>query len=223
METAAGTQPRTFQGVVALRQRLTRLNNDQSVPLLAFDLGQEADLLEGRVGEAFARLSSEWGMLRGTVAARFDVSRVRLTQVSTRAEVDFARGRGFWAGYDNLANEGTGQTARAWDLLFGSPLQGTQRTQILSAGARWQWRSLAVRYEMLWLTREFTAPMEQPRQAVALAQHSAAVSWAPACDCWRVEVSATQRIDETQKQFATYGFPQLSASLTVTGFGTFGR
>ncbi|MBX7112962.1 MAG: LPS assembly protein LptD [Myxococcaceae bacterium] len=223
IDTAAGTQPRAFQGVVALRQRLTRLSNEQSVLLLAFDLGQEADLLEGRVGEAFARLSSEWGVLRGTVAARFDINRARLTQISTRADVDLAKGRGFWAGYDNLANEGTGQTARAFDLLFGLPLQGTQRTQLLSAGARWQWRSLAVRYEMLWLTREFTQPTALPRQALALAQHSAAVSWAPSCDCWRVEVAATQRIDENVKNVATYGFPQLSASLTVTGFGTFGR
>lgn len=225
LDTASGYDRRVWQGMVGLRQRLTREVENQARPLLQLDVGQQVDLRNKTVGEAFAWLESEWGLFRGGVGTRFDVGRQRLTQVSAKAELDLGAGRGFWAGYDNLADEGTGETARPLDLLFGSTQRSPGRAQMIKAGARWQWKTFRASYEMLWLDQVFTAASmgARPMTAITLTQHSASVSWAPACDCWRLDVSATQTLDGSVKDVASYGVPQFSASLTVSGFGTFGK
>jgi LPS-assembly protein len=92
------------------------------------------------------------------------------------------------------------------------PAASTARADLLSGGLRWRLGSVGLRYELLFLEHPWAGV---PR--LTLAQHTLAVSWAPACDCWRLELFATQRLVGD-----TYGFPDVGGLLTVTRFGSIG-
>ena len=51
--------------------------------------------------------------------------------------------------------------------------------------------------------------------SLVFSQHSLAVSYAPACDCFRLDLIATQRP-------AIKLIPDFSVSLTISRFGSFG-
>ena len=57
--------------------------------------------------------------------------------------------------------------------------------------------------------------MPRSHLELALAQHTLGFSYAPACDCFRLEVTATQRPLDTL-------VPNFGATLTISHFGSFG-
>ena len=134
---------------------------------------------------------------------------------STRAETATAtvtngQGRGVSATYENLINDGTDRSRRPIDLLFAPPVRTATpgRAQSVAVGAFWRFGGVGLRYDALVLDQALTA-------SLGLAQHTLGVSYAPACDCFRLEVSATQRGPE-------YRFPDFAATLTISRFGAFG-
>jgi len=223
------------QGVVELRQRLRRGTSNDGLQLT---LGQGVELLRAG-GPA---LSESWGTLDATAGfARFRaVARLapgytlasddkvtmvplRLTRLGVSAALDDGRGHGVNAGYDTLLDEGNDRTRAALDLLFGDPLPPTiqSRTHVVSAGAWWNFGPVGLRYSVMlapytWVVNEKSgvAPV------MSLAQHSLSVSLSPACDCWRFDLSATQRLaNSPNTQLAV---PEFGANVSVSGFGSIG-
>jgi hypothetical protein len=62
-----------------------------------------------------------------------------------------------------------------------------------------------------------SVPSLPSKRALALAQHSLTASFMPACDCWRLEVSATQALVNGLLQA-----PNFRVNLTVSRFGSIG-
>ena len=210
-----GTTPQ-LQGVAELRQRLTRNGAD----LLRLNLGQGMQLGRGSptLGESYGTLSTGVGWLTVTFNARVDPLQARLTRLSAFAAIEDGQGRGGFAGYENLINDGTDRSRRPIDLLFAPPAPSvyTGRSQSVSFGAHWRFGGFGVRYEALLLDQRLPVVDLKIRTALALAQHTLGASYAPACDCFRLEVTATQRGGPI------YGFPDFGATLTISRFGSFG-
>ncbi len=204
------------QAVAELRQRLTRPGGDAALRL---DVGQGLELLAPErqgpgLAESYARATLRAGWVNAAVSARVDPVAVRLARLSATCSVDDGRGRGAWVSYENLLDDGTSRTRAPVDLLFGPlvPASVLARSSMLAAGATWRFGALGLRYDLLFLDR----PGADER--LGLAQHTLSLSWAPACDCWRLDVFATQRV----RPDGRYGFPDLGAALTVSRFGSLG-
>lgn len=213
--TAAPTA--RVQAIAELRQRVSRPDGDVA---FRFDLGQGLELVAperagASLAESYARATFHAGWVNAGVSARVDPVTPRLTRLSATCSVDDGRGHGGWASYDNLLDDGSNRTRAPVDLLFGPmvPAGVTARSNLLSGGARWLFGPVGLRYELLFLDRPWGT-----EERLTLAQHTLGVSWAPACDCWRLEVFATQRL----RPDGRYGVPDVGASLTVSRFGSIG-
>lgn len=205
------------QAIAELRQRVARPGGDVA---FRFDLGQGVELVAPErsgpaLAESYARATFSSGWVNAGVSARVDPVTPRLTRLSATCSVDDGRGHGAYASYENLLDDGSNRTRAPIDLLFGPlvPASVTDRSNLLSGGARWQLGPVGVRYDLIFLDRLWGS-----EERLTLAQHTLGVSWAPACDCWRLELYATQRI----KGDGTYGFPDVGATLTVSRFGSLG-
>jgi hypothetical protein len=53
---------------------------------------------------------------------------------------------------------------------------------------------------------------------LSFGQQTVSLSWAPACDCWRLDLSVTNRVTAA----GTLGPPELGFNFTVSRFGSFG-
>lgn len=215
-----------FQGVLELRQRLVARDGAE---LLRLDVGQGFELggpalgsLTPVIGETFGRLSgrvgwfSAQGLVRlDPVASRWPSGRVTPTRIAARADLDDARGHGAYVAYENLLMEGTARSRQPIDLLFLIDRGFTSATgvQQLSFGASWNFGPVSLRYDGL-LQERTVAPAAAPQ--LVLAQQTASVGISPACDCWRVDVAATQQT------FPTVLFPQLGFNVTISKFGSIG-
>lgn len=213
--TAAPTA--RVQAIAELRQRVSRPDGDVA---FRFDLGQGLELVAperagASLAESYARATFHAGWVNAGVSARIDPVTPRLTRLSATCSVDDGRGHGAWASYDNLLDDGSNRTRAPIDLLFGPmvPASITARSNLLSGGARWLFGPVGLRYDLLFLDRPWGT-----EERLTLAQHTLGVSWAPACDCWRLEVFATQRV----RPDGSYGAPDVGASLTVSRFGSIG-
>lgn len=72
---------------------------------------------------------------------------------------------------------------------------------------------MSLRYDGLLQERTLTG---KTAPQLVLAQQTASVGISPACDCWRVDVAATQQT------FPTVLFPQLGFNVTISKFGSIG-
>ncbi|MDP1828405.1 MAG: LPS assembly protein LptD [Archangium sp.] len=225
-----GITPR-FQGVVELRQRLVRRGGQD---VLRLDLGQGFELsgadyarLTPTVGESFGRVGARIGWFSVDGMLRLDPLATRvtpddttliltggITRVAARVEVDDGR-HGAWFGYENLLMEGTARSRQPIDLLFliDRGFTSLTRVQQITFGARWNFGPVSLRYDAL--MQERTPDGEQTARLV-LAQQTASVGISPACDCWRVDVAATQ------PTFPVVLFPQLGFNVTISKFGSIG-
>ncbi|MEW5743256.1 MAG: LPS assembly protein LptD [Myxococcota bacterium] len=215
--TAAGLSTARVQGIAELRQRLTRPGGG---PVFRFDLGQGFDFTSPErttpsLAETYGRASLSVGWVNVGATGRVDPLTPRLTRLTATCSVDDGRGHSAYAAYDNLLDDGANRTRAPIDLLFGPmvPSWIDARSNMLSAGARWQFGSVGLRYDALFLDRLWGAV-----ERFSLTQHTVGVSWAPACDCWRLEVFATQR----PRTDGTWGFPDVGATLTVSRLGSIG-
>ncbi|MCC6333219.1 MAG: LPS assembly protein LptD [Myxococcales bacterium] len=214
----AGAATARVQAIAEVRQRLGRAGG--AGPVFRFDLGQGFDFVAPErtgpaLAESYGRATFSLGWVNAGATVRVDPVTPRLTRLSATCGVDDGRGHAAYAAYDNLLDDGSNRTRAPVDLLFGPMVpSGVQaRSNILSAGARWQFGTVGLRYDALLLDRLWGT-----EERFSLAQHTVGVSWAPACDCWRLEVFATQR----PRTDGTWAFPDVGATLTVSRFGSIG-
>jgi LPS-assembly protein len=207
------------QALVELRQRLVRRDGDE---VLRLDLGQGIRLLapgQGTValGESYGRLSTHLGWLRGLVQARVDPALGRLTRLGGSLSFDDGRGHGVLGSYESLLDDGSDRLRAPIDLLFGDAVSSTStEAHLVSGSAWWNFGPVGVRYDVLIVDR--LQPTDAHLTYLSLGQHTLTVSFTPACDCWRLDVSAIQRL----KPDLTLNVPEFGASLTVSRFGSIG-
>jgi LPS-assembly protein len=189
------------QAVAMVRQRL-QIKGQGDV--LRLDLGQSFNLLPKlTTGEAFARTQLAAGIFRANATVRVDPLLKKVTRVSLLGSIDDGKGRGAYLSYENLTDVGTDRARQPIDLLIGPRLIPNAANQVLTFGAHWRVGGLGLRYDSLFLNLDTKWPTQQ----------TVGVSYGPACDCWRIEVWGTYRGEV---------FPDLGATLTISGFGTLG-
>ncbi|MDP3155148.1 MAG: LPS assembly protein LptD [Archangium sp.] len=227
-----GVTPR-FQGVIELRQRLVARDGTE---VLRLDVGQGFEAsgatykdVTPTVGESFGRLGTRigWfsaqGILRlDPIPKRFAVvplePEITVTRAAGRAELSDGR-HGAYVGYEQLLMEGTARSRQPIDLLFLIDRGYTSATRVrqLTFGAFWDFGPISLRYDAL-VAEAVIKPVVEPQ--FAFAQHSAGIGISPACDCWRVDVVATQPIPTDG--VTPLKFPQLGFNVTISKFGTIG-
>ncbi len=207
------------QAVAELRQRLTRLDGRE---VLRLDLGQGVALVGpdgARAAESYGAFSATLGPLRAGAGARLDPLSGQLTRLSASLGLDVPRG-GASLAYDELLDDGTNRARAPLDLLFGDAAgaSSTSRAQLLTAGARWRLGDFALRYDAVLFNRAWPQPDGSAPRPLSLTQHTLSVAWTPACDCWRVEAYATQRLSDARLLV----WPDLGLTLTVSRLGSLG-
>lgn len=209
-----------LQLAAEVRQRLSR-NPSGVQEFVRLDVGQGVDLLAPRSqrwGDTYARLLAARGPFRLSALGRYDLLRQRLTQVSASAALETGR-YALVATYDNLFSEGSERIRRGIDLLVGPPPEGFRfgNAEQLSLDAHGRLSDgLQLHYNAL-IARSAFPPGDPPPTALALVQHLLGLTYAPACDCWRLEVHAVHR--PTVDQFWRFDF---GFNVTISNFGTFG-
>lgn len=197
--------------------------------------GSVAGALTPTLGETFGRATFRIGWLSGQGAMRIDPLASRLasdgvtivptpglTRASARLDLDDGRGHGAYGTYENVVMEGTARSRQPLDLLFliDRGYTSTNRIQQITFGARWNFGPVGVRYDAL-VAEQNLDPTGTTDARLAFSQHSLSVGITPACDCWRLDLTATQPIPwregKAQLQAPGFGF-----SISVARFGTIG-
>lgn len=228
-----------LQAVAELRQRLLFKSGGVAREVARLELWQGFDLLNSngaRVGESMGRVTTRYGYGYLSALARVDFPNHHLSRLSTQAGLDSGKGDGLYAGYENIAFEGTDRTRLPLDMLVGTPPPGLAigNSQSISFGGRVRFKGFGLRYDALFLDQGWPHTSTQDPKgnwvsgpltnALTFAQHSVGVSYGPACECWRIEVAAIQRPKLTPTATGPYygGVPDFGATLTIQNFGTFG-
>jgi LPS-assembly protein len=147
---------------------------------------------------------------------RVGVTGSSITRLAARADLDDGRGHAAYVAYENLLMEGSARSRQPIDLLFliDRGFTSVTRVQQVTLGARWDFGPIAVRYDAL-ISENVVTPGTAP--VLVLAQHTIGVGIAPACDCWRLDLLATQRT------FPTVLAPTVGFNVTISKFGSIGR
>ncbi len=220
-----------FQAIAQVSQRFALRKGQVTSELLRFDLGQDLDLRGSRAGDSFARSVFIYGIINASALMRYDIPGNRLTQLAAYLNLYPAPWISLYGGYDNLTLDGPERFRRGVDALVGAPLPGVlvqaeqandsmnlglNRAQQLVAGFGIRLGfGLGIRYAALEKPVQFRS---DGRPRWSLEQQTAAISYSPSCDCWRVEVGV--RLGPLRGG----GFPQtdFTFSLVVFRFGSFG-
>lgn len=201
------------QMVAQISQKLLRRTGLGVSELLRLDVGQEFDLRAAHPPrDAFARVGTQLGGLNLTGIARYDVQGRRLSGLSGSAAFNFGTVAGLYAVYDNLLFGGTARERRGLDTLVGTAYaQGViDRVQLLTAGARTEiGGGLGLTYNALL----------QPSAVQPLAQQSLGLFYAPACDCWRLDVQVSSYRSPDNRVFGDF---RVTGGLTINHFGSIG-
>ncbi|HYO55076.1 LPS-assembly protein LptD [Archangium sp.] len=218
--TPPGVARRFLHSIVELHQTLRSRQGEAYSELVRLTLGQGFDLsryaptlgqgstLEDDpiVRDAFGRVSAHVGRFSGGGIIRYDPNTQRITQLSADFRLDVPQGSIF-ARYDDLLGVGSDRLRRGLDALVGPARTSPQRAQFLTAGTHVTLGfGLGIRYEAI--------VQPQARSESPLSQQWFAVSYGPACNCWRIEGVA--RLERGRAR------PDFGVNLTVTGVGTFG-
>jgi LPS-assembly protein len=223
-----------FQGSLELRQRLVRRDGAE---LLRLDVGQGFELsgadythLTPILGESFGRLGTRLGWFSATGTIRFDLLRPFLpgespllnrsiSRLAGRADLDDGR-HGVYLGYENLLMEGTARSRQPIDLLFlfDRGFNTSTRVQQITFGARWDFGPASLRYDAL-----VSEHVVNSLPVLKLSQHSVGVGFAPACDCWRVDVVASQVVGtDPLTGVMTLLTPNVGFNVSISKFGSIG-
>jgi LPS-assembly protein len=218
--TPSGVAHRFLHTVVELHQTLRSRQGEARGELLRLTLGQGFDLSrytptlgqrtaledEPIVRDTFGRVSARVGRLGGGGVVRYDPNTNQLTQLSADFRIDVPQGSLF-ARYDDLLGVGPDRLRRGLDALVGPARTSPQRAQFLTAGTHVALGiGLGMRYEAI--------VQPQARSESPLSQQWFAVSYGPACNCWRIEGVA--RLERGRAR------PDFGINLTIAGVGTFG-
>jgi LPS-assembly protein len=212
--------PRFLHAVVALEQTLRSRRGTTQTELLRLTLGQGFDLSrhaptfgqglvlteDPAVRDTFGRLSATLGRLSGSGIIRYDPNSEQISQLSADFRISADRGE-LYARYDDLSGVGSDRLRRSLDALVGPARTSAQRARFLTAGTQVTLGfGLGMRYEAI--------VQPQARNESPLSQQFLAVSYGPACNCWRIEGVAKLSRGQT--------LPEFGVNLTVAGVGTFG-
>ncbi|MDP3233391.1 MAG: hypothetical protein Q8N26_11490 [Myxococcales bacterium] len=163
-----------------------------------------------RLAESYARLVMNVGWFTVAGQARFEptLPSPRLTRGSASASCFIPGGHSLNATYENVLDDGTNRARAPIDLLFGDPVvaTSTSRAQLLSGGAATRFGPFGLRYDIVLFNRQWPRRdasgtilkdlMGRDLQDVLLSfgQHSVGITWTPACDCFRLDLSVAQRL-----------------------------
>ncbi|HEX8440609.1 LPS-assembly protein LptD [Archangium sp.] len=218
--TPVGAAQRFLHGLVELTQTLHSRREGVRSELVRLTLGQGFDLSRhaptlGRgtaleddrtVRDTYGRLSANVGRFNGNGLLRYDPNTNRIAQLSADFRISVPQGEIF-AAYDDLIGVGSDRLRRSLDALVGPARTSDQRAQFLRAGTQVTLGfGLGLRYEAI--------VQPQARSESPLNQQWFAVSYGPACNCWRIEGVA--RLERGRAR------PDFGVNLTITGVGTFG-
>jgi LPS-assembly protein len=197
---------RTAAGVQSELVRLT-LGQGFDLSRYAPTLGQGFALDDERIArDTFGRVSANVGRFSGNGVLRYDPNTREITQLSADFRVGAPQGE-IYARYDDLLGVGSDRLRRSLDALVGPAATSAQRAQFLTAGTNVTLGfGLGLRYEAIL--------QPQARSESPLRQQWFAVSYGPACNCWRIEGVA--RLERGRAR------PDFGVNLTITGVGTFG-
>ncbi len=232
MDAAVPDVTPRFQGVLELRQRLMGRGG---VEHLRLDLGQGFELsgptyaaITRHLGESYGRFTTRVGYVSATGSLRFDPNLLdplkpateAISRVGGRLDLDDFRGHGAFVAYENLLMEGTARSRQPIDLLFliDRGFTSTTRVQQLTFGARWDFGPVGLRYDALLAEQRPLGPIygSTGKPQLMFTQHSLSIGLTPACDCWRVDINATQLL------YPRVVFPQVGFSISVSRFGSIG-
>lgn len=184
--------------------------------LAGLDLGERFDLLAAKPAqEPFARLRLGWGPVRLAGVAFYDWPHRRLSEVSASAGVSVTSIFSVFARWDDLATGGSASMRAGMDALLG-PTLPVPLPKAMKGRARQLSFGGSVR--LLGGLSASYAAIYRPEIKYPWAQQVFGISYAPACDCWRLGVSARF----TPEKEKTFGRFSASATLTIAHFGTFG-
>jgi LPS-assembly protein len=151
-------------------------------------------------------VSANVGRFSGNGVLRYDPNTREIAQLSADFRVGAPQGE-IYARYDDLLGVGSDRLRRGLDALVGPASTSAQRAQFLTAGTNVTLGfGLGLRYEAIL--------QPQARSESPLRQQWFAVSYGPACNCWRIEGVA--RLERGRAR------PDFGVNLTITGVGTFG-
>lgn len=226
------------QGVAELRQRL--LKSGTEIARLSVGQGVEfsGPTMQVTPGEFYAALAVRFGWFSAAGQLRFDpdakrvasdlVSAVqpgRFTRGAARVEIDDGRGHGIYAGYDRVLLEGTMRSRQPLDLLFLVDRGYTSATpvQMITSGVKWNFGPVFAHYDVLISDQQpligtgaTAVPDYTAAPRLTFQQHALGVGFAPACDCWRVDFTATQPL------YPRPVVPLFALNVTVARFGSIG-
>jgi LPS-assembly protein len=200
------------QARVQLSQRLFRSGGTDATELVRLDLGQELDFRQAhKARDSYARAQLHLGPFSANAVVRYDLPGRQLAEVSTTGGVAFGQRLSVWAGYDDLIAGGSARQRQEIDALIGTPYAPgpADRTQQVTTGARvGVGGGLILGYDAIL----------QPQISPALQQRVFSLGYAPACDCWRLDLLMRARAlpDKLFGQIDFYG------ALTISHFGSLG-
>lgn len=216
-----------FQGVVELRQRLVTRGGSE---VLRLDLGQGFELSgdpasqTSPIGETYGRLGTRigWFSAQGIVrvdpiADRYLTKAITPTRLTGRVELDDGK-HGAWVQYEQLQMEGTARSRQPLDLLFLIDRGYTSSTLLrqLTFGGRWDFGPVSLGYSAL--MGEANVKLEDGtfEKRFGVQQQFASVGIAPACDCWRLDLTALLPTWPDLRP------PSFGFNVTISKFGTIG-
>lgn len=206
IDTAVPTQGFTHL-VAKVGQRFDWRNSAGTRELLKVVVGQGLDAQERRLADTFLQSSTVVGPVSADALVRYDPIFRRIAQFSTSLTASNATGDSLFVNFDDLRERGADSWRRGVDTLVGPTAYTVEeRAQQIVPGATVRTRfGLGARYQIYLQTRSLT-----PVQAQLFA-----LSYGPACDCWRLEAAANFYGQEVK-------VPNVFLNLTLARFGTFG-
>jgi LPS-assembly protein len=229
------------QAVAQVSQSVTQRRGAQAVELARLTVGQELDLRRtGGLGDSFGQLKGSVGPVNADVAVRYDTTDARLTQTWASARCADKRGDFVEARYDGIILGGSDRQRAGLDALVGSPYPNATTVhqlpfanQLHAGAAAAVGGGLTLRYDALLQSPGASVripgipvPPSSPTSFLNLSQQNFTLSFAPACNCWRVDLAAvffpTVNLVGTRQVEKPFGSVDFHFNLTIANFGSFG-
>ena len=213
---------RDYRGVelaVGLRQSLWRRGAEVTEELLSLEIAQavgagvEDKEAGARVGDSFLRLSSRWRFLEPALYAYFTPQQGQFSRFGTVINPQWPGKFGGHVQYDLFQVEGGEWSRRGMDMLIGAKSQASKVTHSLGLGIWGRLSSLQFRYRV-----SFFDLYEKFR----FAQHVLAAGWTPACNCFGLELYASQTVVPNARGAYSLGMPNIGVSFQLQGLGGWG-